>query len=281
MKDKKIVFFDIDGTLLDRNGVIPESAKEGVKQLKENGHLRFICTGRPMCMMEEKLLDMDFDGIVCGAGTHVEYGTENIHYQEYTQEEIKFILEVLEEYNIDFIFEGKEKLYIRKSAFDFKEGKMSGLVQKMKEITHAIEDCDEFSVVKFTSHFNDENLKQMDEIVEKLSPVCAAIIHDNMVFEGQKDGEAPIQIVEFVPKGMSKAEGIKKTIEFLGIDWHNTYAFGDSNNDLEMLSYVNHSVAMGNSSEKAKKASKYLTDDINKDGIFNGLVRLELINKQI
>ena len=43
---KKIVFFDADGTILDIRKGVPESAKEAVRRLVENGHDAFLCTGR-------------------------------------------------------------------------------------------------------------------------------------------------------------------------------------------------------------------------------------------
>ena len=66
-------------------------------------------------------------------------------------------------------------------------------------------------------------------------------------------------------------------IKYLDIPWENTYAFGDSMNDYEMLKYVNYGVAMGNASEKLKKEVKYTTEDYDKGGIKNASERFGLI----
>jgi hydroxymethylpyrimidine pyrophosphatase-like HAD family hydrolase len=83
--------------------------------------------------------------------------------------------------------------------------------------------------------------------------------------------------MEFVPNGFSKASGIKKTCEFLNIPLENTFAFGDSVNDLDMLSYVAHGVAMGNGTDDAKQAAEYVTSSLHEDGIMRGLEYYGLI----
>lgn len=66
--EKSAVFFDIDGTLWDYNNYIPDSCREGIKKLRENGHLAFICSGRSRAFIQnEDLLSLGFDGIVVHA----------------------------------------------------------------------------------------------------------------------------------------------------------------------------------------------------------------------
>ena len=66
------IFFDIDGTLWDRDNNIPQSTKEAIHQLQENGHQTFLCSGRTRVFINsEELLGMGFDGIVCGCGTFI------------------------------------------------------------------------------------------------------------------------------------------------------------------------------------------------------------------
>ena len=76
--------------------------------------------------------------------------------------------------------------------------------------------------------------------------------------------------MEAVPKNTSKATGIKWLCDYLGADISDTYAFGDSINDLDMLKSVGHGIAMGNGTEIAKSAAEYITTDIHDNGILNG-----------
>ena len=84
-------------------------------------------------------------------------------------------------------------------------------------------------------------------------------------------------VVEFVPKGTSKATGIKWLCNHLDIPLDETYAIGDSVNDLEMLESVGHGIAMGNSMPPVKEIAEYVTSDISDDGVKNALKHYGLI----
>ena len=78
-KDRKIVFFDIDGTLVDGpTHQVPQSAVEAIRKLRENGHLAFINTGRTLVSIEPRIREIGFDGLVCGCGTHIYYEGETL-----------------------------------------------------------------------------------------------------------------------------------------------------------------------------------------------------------
>jgi hydroxymethylpyrimidine pyrophosphatase-like HAD family hydrolase len=82
---------------------------------------------------------------------------------------------------------------------------------------------------------------------------------------------------EVVPKGYSKATGIEFLLKHYGIPLENSYAFGDSNNDLDMLSYVPNSVAMGVCTPEVEKVSTYKTDTVLGDGIYKAMKHFEII----
>ena len=77
---------------------------------------------------------------------------------------------------------------------------------------------------------------------------------------------------EFVPKGYSKATGLQKVLDYYNLPLDSAYAFGDSNNDLAMLSYVKHSVVMGNAeSEDLKEKAVHLAGKASEDGLAKAL----------
>jgi hydroxymethylpyrimidine pyrophosphatase-like HAD family hydrolase len=73
--------------------------------------------------------------------------------------------------------------------------------------------------------------------------------------------------LEVVPHGFSKATGIRFLMEKYDIPLERIYAFGDSNNDLDMLRYVQNSIAMGVCTEEVAEAASYRTDTVEQDGI--------------
>lgn len=72
-----IIFFDIDGTVMDLDGTIPPSAVTAVRRLRQAGHHCVINTGRPRLAMDPQLMDMDFDGLVCSCGQYIQLDGED------------------------------------------------------------------------------------------------------------------------------------------------------------------------------------------------------------
>ena len=75
-------------------------------------------------------------------------------------------------------------------------------------------------------------------------------------------------IVELVPKGFHKGTGIEKICEYLGMDISDTYAIGDSVNDLGMLRAAGTGIVMGNGVDAAKAAADYVTAPLCEDGVW-------------
>ena len=82
---------------------------------------------------------------------------------------------------------------------------------------------------------------------------------------------------EIVPKGFSKATGIKYLLDYFDIPLENAYAFGDGNNDAPMLLYCPNSIIMMKGPEELKKQVMMVTDDAENDGIYNAMVKLGII----
>jgi Cof subfamily protein (haloacid dehalogenase superfamily) len=82
---------------------------------------------------------------------------------------------------------------------------------------------------------------------------------------------------EVIPKGYSKASGIEFLINYLNIPHENTFAIGDSSNDLPMLEYVKHSIAMGNASKVVLDMASFVTKDVDEDGIAFALKHFHII----
>ena len=79
MKNRKALFFDVDGTLLpEGTRQIPESARNALKEARSNGHLIFINSGRTYCNLDEVKRQIEADGYLCGCGTHIIAGDQVI-----------------------------------------------------------------------------------------------------------------------------------------------------------------------------------------------------------
>ena len=92
---KKIVFLDIDGTLVTPNYPY-QICKKRIKKARENGHLIFLCTGRNRVGIESIMSD-DFDGCICSAGGYLEIKGEMIETTYLDKEEVEQARKVFEQ----------------------------------------------------------------------------------------------------------------------------------------------------------------------------------------
>lgn len=259
-----VVFFDIDGTLWDENMIVPESTKYAIKQLQKNGHKAFVCTGRAMANVNDLQFDeIGFDGFIAACGNHVEMDGNVLYENILPFDVVKEIYEVSRECHMPIIYEGPKIQWLDREGFDG-DAYIDYIIENLRDAAVFLDECD---------------LK--DIYVNKFS----ALAHENTDYERVKQRleskfvflEHGGGVIEAVPVGTSKATGIEWLCNYLGIEKTDTYAFGDSINDLEMLQYAGHSIAMGNASKVAKDVAEYVTCDIHENGIENALKFYDLI----
>ena len=260
----KYVFFDIDGTLWDEKMVVPESTKVAIKKLQENGHKAFICTGRSMGNVNDPQFDeIGFDGFIAACGNHVEMDGKVLYEHNMSLEEVEKVYKVSRDANLPIIFEGSKFQWMDREGFDG-DGYIEYIIENLSDTLVYLDECEltDIHANKFSALAHAKT--DMDMVKEALS--------DTFVLLDHGDG-----IIEAVQNGTSKASGIAWLCEHLGVAVEDTYALGDSINDLEMLAFVGHSIAMGNASPLAKEAAEYVTAHIKEDGVYKALEHYGLI----
>lgn len=259
---KKAVFFDIDGTLWDFRNQIPRSTVTAIQALRKNGHYAFICSGRSRAYIRHPdLFAIGFDGLVAGCGTHVELDGVRIYKKLIDRELAIHTVETVRSYGFRPILEGPEYLYFDDADFgnDIYGQKLK---RELGSQLMSIEDnYGDWVINKLSCATNDADREGCFAALEEY---YTYLIHNSSV-------------VECVPKGHTKATGIAKMCEALDIDRSDTFAVGDSVNDLAMLEYAGVGIAMGNGSDEAKASADYVTSDLQDDGIYNAMLHFGLI----
>ena len=116
MNNKKILFFDIDGTLIECNldiYSITENTRNALDRLKENGHDVFLATGRCKCFITEGVMNYPFSGYVTCNGAYVEYHGEPVYKAIIPSEAIKATMALSEQYDFNYYFESSDYIYVR------------------------------------------------------------------------------------------------------------------------------------------------------------------------
>lgn len=260
--DKKILFFDIDGTILShRTYQVSESTKRSIKQAQANGHILMINTGRVNSFIDKTVRSLGFDGYICGCGTHIIYKEEVLFHTELPQDLIRSLIKDLRDYRIEAVLEGSEKVYCNHNSTS---PIITGMIEFVKK-----------------HQFNVGNWSDPDIIFDKLCIWPEEDGHEVPFYEKYKDTldfiDREGRLYEIVPKGYSKGSGIEFILKHLDIPHENTFAFGDGENDLPMLTYAKHSIAMGNAPDSIKNIVTYVTKDVDHDGIEHALKHFHLI----
>ena len=270
---KYLIFADIDGTIRNFDGEVPESARETIRQLRRNGHKVLICSGRPLCEIEPHILEIGFDGIVSAGGARVDYDGK-ILVDEFIPDELlrKFAADLTQNFVADFLTSEKDLVLLRqKEAFEavnrrVQENLPEGSARLLLQPQYA-DSIDRLHAIEKITFFGDT--VSQDEI---------------RTVWGGRFNFLPFSFRcpfpyggEILIPGVNKGSAIRSMLEKTGFERQQTIGIGDSENDIEMLEAAGISIAMGNATESAKRAAGILTDPLTEDGFRNAFLRLGLI----
>lgn len=261
----KLLFFDIDGTLIECGlGIyeIPQSTKASLQALQLQGHATFLATGRTKCFIVDGVMSYPFDGYVTCNGGYVEYQGKEIFRKTVSLEALQVTHEFCKEKDMVYYFEGRDTIYtLRKDHpvhIDFKEH------WEMKdEVT-----TDDFDITNIETYIGMIVVNSLDQVADMKKTLAP-------YFDIQRHNSE--YSFDLTLKGVSKGLGIEKLVEAMHKDIKDTIAFGDGNNDLEMLETVGIGVAMGNAVKGAKAVSDYVTDCVDHNGITKALQHFKLL----
>ena len=257
-----IVFFDIDGTLLNERNQIPVSAVDAIRSLRKNGHLAFINTGRSRVGIYPHILEIQFDGIIAACGTYIEYHNQQLMNKTIDSEFLIELFQVFQNNKIHAFLEGTEHVYFESLK---PHSNLSYYVRHFSEFPGIIQDWHQHPVVANKICIMHSPESQYEHAFKILERQFTIINHQ------------PEPLIEIIQNGFSKATGMHYILEHLGVPRDRTYAFGDSLNDIEMLSYANIGIAMGGSRKRVLLASDHVTRSASDNGIAEALKHFGLI----
>lgn len=266
-----VLFFDVDGTLTqfdpenmtdkDLGAIRPSDAViDAFHRLRAAGHMAFICTGRPLWLVSNALRELEPEGIVAMAGATLEVEGRVVHEDVFAEDVVAELVRRLSAAGLQAMFESNAMTFALEPE---------GVDKAWLPGSTVVHDMDAMRVdgelrigkVCITAP-GLERIAGADDFVERAFEVC----------------NTGAQNRELSPKGIDKGVGVRRALEYLGREGNaGTFGFGDSGNDLGMLSAVECAVAMGNAMPEVKAAADYVTDDIDHDGTVAAMEHFGLI----
>ena len=259
----KALFFDIDGTLLsEKTGLVPDSAKEAIKEARKKGHLVFINTGRVYPHTRDIRSEIETDGCLCGCGTYVIAEGRVLYCYQIPHERGLQIKKDIDECGLDGALEGVEGCYLHRTVSRFPQVEELKAALRRSGTTGMYDwedDCYDFSKFYLAS---DEKSRPR-ELFGRLKDIEAI---------DRGDG-----YYECVPRGHSRATAMDLVLKHYGISKDDAYVFGDSSNDLSMFKYATNCVLMGQHSDVLLPYATFETKDVEDDGIAYAMKELGII----
>lgn len=279
--NQKLIFFDIDGTLMGASRKVTEKNEEAIHELRKNGHKVFLCTGRSPASIDQSLIDIGFDGVVASAGSLVLINNEYVFENFINQYLLSEVMLLFTNHQVLFSLETKNAVYQAPGIKNFFDTINKERFKDNLELARTFEDREK--------NFKRKTLQEFDLYstpVMKLcfiSPVkenfyqCVDFLKEffNIVIFS-KPNEKYVN-GEIIVKHCTKGDAVKFVTKYFNADINDTIAYGDSMNDYEMLQIAHLSVVSKKSSEQLKALADDQFDDPDEDGIYKHLKKINLI----
>ena len=258
MKDIKVIFFDIDGTLIDmEKKYITETTLRTLRQLKEKGIRLCIATGRgPMTL--PKFEGIEFDAYMTFNGSYC-FGPEG-----------DIFCNPIPAADVDRLIANAAAIGRPVSLATKDRLAANGADQDLKDY-YAIAKL-ELTVAEDFDRVRRENIYQL--MLGCRETEYPAILQD---VSGAKIAAWWDRAADVIPASGGKGVGVEKVLEYFGLKKDQSLAFGDGNNDIELLQAVGTGVAMENGSDRLKAIADEICGPVSEEGvrhwcIANGLI---------
>lgn len=255
----KAVFFDIDGTLFShRTKQIPQSTRDSLQRLRENGVLVFISTGRHRKEIDQLPMDgLTFDGYVTINGQlGLDADRRTVYSVPFSDDVTRRLVSLFADKTIPLTLTGENRIYI-----NF----VNERVRTVQQIIHC--------PVPEVRPYDGKPVYQASVFVTREEEAALrALLPDGCMLSRWHESGADI-----ISLSGGKEEGIRRFMQLHGLQQDEVMAFGDADNDRGMLEFAGVGVAMGNADEAVKQTADYVTADIDADGVAAALRHFGLI----
>ncbi len=261
---KKAVFFDIDGTLIDGAHGMPHmsaASRRAIHSLQQAGHYTFIATGRPYAFLDPELLDFGFDGYVLMNGALVIRKDRIVYEKALPAAMVEAICTVCEAVNVDYLLAGRHHVYMKPECH------LLGDFYQMFSISRNlfVEQFDRQKVTAYKMEFLSADHRGLDHVYEHF-------IHEPGLsgVTGVMDSCCHTQF-ELYARSETKGTGIRHVLDDLSLPVSQSYAFGDGDNDMDMMRTVGTALVMGNGKQALKEMADHVVPSVHEEGVARGI----------
>lgn len=260
MSDFKVLFLDIDGTILAPDDSIEETTFTAIRQIQEKGIEVFLATGRPLHEINELAKKLNIYSFIGYNGAYAIYQGKNLFQMPMDRQIVEQFIETAISHKHEMVLYTKnQNIFTNVEAETVKE-----------------------FIVKFHLHKNDtyspsKNYEVLGITLMNLEPDDTSLYNNDQVHLSQVNLEGMRHCYDVIRDKVNKGIGVQFVLDHLDLKKENAIAFGDGLNDKEMLMSVGEGFAMGNGHPDLFQYAKHKTTSVTDSGIYNGLKSLGII----
>lgn len=273
----RILFLDVDGTLVDYHNCLPDSAVTAIRAARAAGHRVYLCTGRSKAEMPDMLWNIGVDGMVGGNGSFVEDAGEVVLHQTLTADQCRALVDWLHPRGLEFYLETNTGLFASE-RFEEAATPVMALYSARKDKPTPTKASAAFHGMVFGGELYRDDVNKLSYILTSYDDHLAAREAFPDLQHGTWGGrEAEALFGDVGPSGITKANAVNTLLDHLHANRADTIAFGDATVDIPMFQACAMGVAMGNASDDLKAIAALVTDDVEEHGLANAFRDLGLI----
>ena len=254
----RIIFIDIDGTLVNSKKEVTENTKQNIKKVVEKGIKVVLTSGRDVIHTIEKSKEANASSIVITTN-----GGEIYDYQEnkIIFEDILPKSKVIDMWNycmyhkLGLILKSNTKVYYNKYSL-MKKGKKYTLLNDISE-------CKDYNISQILLMSNEyqkiDNAKKYASNKKMFITSSSSSYHENII--------SNYYSIDVNNSNVSKGTGITYLLKYLNIKKEDSLCIGDYYNDIDMFEKSGIKIAMGNSVEPIKEKADLVTKSNDEDGV--------------
>lgn len=250
MDEIRIVFFDIDGTLIDmERKEISEKTLEALRRLKERGVLLCLATGRgPLTL--PRFEGVEFDAFLTFNGSYCFNREETIFSNPLPGEDVRTLIRNAAALGRPVSIATRDRMAAN--------GRDQDLVDYYAFAKREVEVAPDFD-------------RAAEEEVYQVMLGCRKADYP-LLLRGTRRAKIAAwwdRAADIIPADGGKGVGIGKILAYYQLDRAQALAFGDGDNDIEMLQAVGRGIAMGNASQGLKAVADDVCGPVAQDGIYH------------
>ncbi|MCO8297553.1 Cof-type HAD-IIB family hydrolase [Tetragenococcus halophilus] len=278
--NSKIIFLDVDGTLVDYHNHLPESAIQAIHQAQENGHQVYTVTGRAKAEMYSYILDIGFDGYIGGNGSYIESKGQVVKEKTLNAEDTQQIVDWLKNCGLEFYLESNNGLFASKNfASRGVKTIQEYIAYKGKPGAKQATPATVFPDMIYGESLYRDDVNKISFILDSYDDYLAAQEKFPSLKVGTWGGSGEKALFgDIALKDIDKAVAIDELLDFLAKNVEDTLAFGDAKVDIQMLEHCQIGVAMGNGGKEIKEMANYITASVEDDGLYEAFEHFQIIN---